>query len=113
MRMLDERTQQIDTMLHAITDIAQQTNLLALNASIEAARAGEEGRGFSVVASEVRKLAEQSNQSSGQISELIQNMRKDMEHSLKTMERVKQDVDSGIKIASETEQQFNKIVTST
>ncbi|OBA04582.1 chemotaxis protein [Paenibacillus polymyxa] len=113
MRMLDERTQQIDTMLHAITDIAQQTNLLALNASIEAARAGEEGRGFSVVASEVRKLAEQSNQSSGQISELIQNMRKDMEHSLKTMERVKQDVDSGIKIANETEQQFNKIVAST
>ncbi|MEK5088793.1 methyl-accepting chemotaxis protein [Paenibacillus sp. FSL M8-0228] len=113
MRMLDERTQQIDTMLHAITDIAQQTNLLALNASIEAARAGEEGRGFSVVAAEVRKLAEQSNQSSGQISGLIQNMRKDMEHSLKTMERVKQDVDSGIKIANETEQQFNKIVTST
>ncbi|MFM9279421.1 methyl-accepting chemotaxis protein [Paenibacillus jiagnxiensis] len=113
MRQLDDRTQQIDTMLHAITDIAKQTNLLALNASIEAARAGEEGRGFSVVAEEVRKLAEQSNQSSEQISRLIQDMRIDMEHSLKTMERVKVDVDSGIQIANETEQQFNKIVTST
>ncbi|MEC0124602.1 methyl-accepting chemotaxis protein [Paenibacillus pabuli] len=113
MRMLDERSQQIGTMLHAITDIAEQTNLLALNASIEAARAGEEGRGFSVVAAEVRKLAEQSNQSSGQISTLIQDMRTDIEQSLKTLERVKQDVDSGIQIASETEQQFNKIVEST
>ena len=113
MRMLDERSQQIGTMLHAITDIAKQTNLLALNASIEAARAGEEGRGFSVVAAEVRKLAEQSNQSSGEISTLIQDMRTDIEQSLKTLERVKQDVDSGIQIANETEQQFNKIVGST
>ncbi|PAF33518.1 methyl-accepting chemotaxis protein [Paenibacillus sp. 7516] len=113
MRMLDERSQQIGTMLHAITDIAKQTNLLALNASIEAARAGEEGRGFSVVAAEVRKLAEQSNQSSGQISTLIQDMRTDIEQSLKTLNRVKQDVDSGIQIANETEQQFNKIVGST
>ncbi|MEO2202950.1 methyl-accepting chemotaxis protein [Paenibacillus pabuli] len=113
MRMLDERSQQIGTMLHAITDIAKQTNLLALNASIEAARAGEEGRGFSVVAAEVRKLAEQSNQSSGEISTLIQDMRNDIEQSLKTLERVKQDVDSGIQIANETEQQFNKIVGST
>ncbi|WP_405153592.1 methyl-accepting chemotaxis protein [Paenibacillus sp. FSL K6-0108] len=113
MRMLDERSQQIGTMLQAITDIAKQTNLLALNASIEAARAGEEGRGFSVVAAEVRKLAEQSNQSSEQISTLIQDMRTDIEQSLKTLERVKQDVDSGIQIASETEQQFNKIVGST
>lgn len=113
MRMLDERSQQIGTMLIAITDIAKQTNLLALNASIEAARAGEEGRGFSVVAAEVRKLAEQSNQSSGQISTLIQDMRTDIEQSLKTLNRVKQDVDSGIQIANETEQQFNKIVEST
>ncbi|GAB1154377.1 hypothetical protein YWY31_04020 [Paenibacillus illinoisensis] len=113
MRMLDERSQQIGTMLHAITDIAQQTNLLALNASIEAARAGEEGRGFSVVAAEVRKLAEQSNQSSGQISTLIQDMRTDIEQSLQTLNRVKQDVDSGLQIANETEQQFNKIVGST
>lgn len=113
MRMLDERSQQIGTMLIAITDIAKQTNLLALNASIEAARAGEEGRGFSVVAAEVRKLAEQSNQSSGQISTLIQDMRTDIEQSLKTLNRVKQDVDSGIQIANETEQQFNKIVGST
>lgn len=113
MRMLDERSQQIDAMLYAITDIAKQTNLLALNASIEAARAGEEGRGFSVVAAEVRKLAEQSNQSSGQISTLIQDMRTDIEQSLKTLDQVKQEVDSGIQIANETEQQFNKIVGST
>ncbi|CAM4040227.1 methyl-accepting chemotaxis protein [Saccharibacillus endophyticus] len=113
MRTLDQNSRNIDLIVDAITGIAQQTNLLALNASIEASRAGEEGRGFSVVAAEVRKLAEQSNGSSGQISKLIQDMRKDIKRSFETLEQVKADVDSGMNIAAETEQQFHKIVIST
>lgn len=84
---LGNRSKEIGNIVHMITSISEQTNLLALNASIEAARAGESGRGFKVVADEVKKLAEQSSNSSKQIYDIINKIQKETNDAIQGIER--------------------------
>lgn len=111
-KLLDKKSQQIGSILEAIQNIAEQTNLLALNAAIEAARAGEQGRGFAIVADEVRKLAEQSSESSMEIGCLISEIQADVHETVKAMNEVGVEVQSGIQVANDTKQSFYEISKS-
>lgn len=84
--LLNNSLSQIHTITDVITDIASQTNLLSLNAQIEAARAGEAGRGFSVVATEIRKLADQSHESASKISQILDNLTKKINAMIASVE---------------------------
>ncbi|SEJ06400.1 methyl-accepting chemotaxis protein [Propionispira arboris] len=108
---LDARSQQIGQIVEAITTIADQTNLLALNAAIEAARAGEAGRGFSVVAEEVRKLAEQSAQSAKEITELIHEIQERTNSAVSFMNDSKKEVKTGAEVAILAGENFAEILT--
>ena len=92
---LGERSQEIGQIVATITGIAEQTNLLALNAAIEAARAGEQGRGFAVVADEVRKLAEQSGEAAKQIARMIADIQGETDQAVQAMNAGTQEVKHG------------------
>ena len=90
--LTNDSVRKIQEAVSIIASIADETSLLSLNASIEAARAGEQGRGFAVVATQIKKLAEQSNESASQINEIITSLIQDSQAAVEIMEEVQQNV---------------------
>ncbi len=110
---LGEKGQQIGDIVQTIEDIAQQTNLLALNAAIEAARAGEQGKGFAVVADEVRKLAERSALATQEIGTLIASVRSGVDEAVRAMDISTEQVTEGAARSKEAGAALEKIMETT
>ncbi|GCL72778.1 methyl-accepting chemotaxis protein [Paenibacillus naphthalenovorans] len=110
MNALGEKSKEIGHIVQLITEISNQTNLLALNAAIEAARAGEHGRGFAVVADEVRKLAEQSGDAAGQIRQLIGEVQAEADKAVQSMDEGANVILEGIQMVHQSGEAFRDIV---
>src|SRR5687767_11896856 len=108
-KRLGESSQEIGEIVELISDITEQTNVLALNAAIQAASAGEAGRGFSVVAEEVQRLAERSGEATKQIGAIVKTIQRDTQDAVEAMERSTQGVVQGTKTADEAGQALREI----
>jgi methyl-accepting chemotaxis protein len=109
---LGNSSEQIGEIVQVIDDIADQTNLLALNAAIEAARAGEQGRGFAVVADEVRKLAERTTKATKEIAVMIKTIQSNTNGAVKSINQGTEEVEKGTQLANKTGEAINVIITS-
>jgi twitching motility protein PilJ len=108
-KRLGESSQEIGEIVQLISDITEQTNVLALNAAIQAASAGEAGRGFTVVAEEVQRLAERSGEATKHISAIVKSIQRDTQDAVEAMERSTQGVVQGTRTADEADQALREI----
>ena len=108
-KRLGESSQEIGEIVQLISDITEQTNVLALNAAIQASQAGEAGRGFTVVAEEVQRLAERSAEATKHISAIVKSIQRDTQDAVEAMERSTQGVVQGTKTADEADQALREI----